>query len=270
MYYFTDDCLIGVEQIDEEHRGLFNLITDVKDLLENEILDDKYDRICTTLRRLGDYAEEHFKHEEEYMEQINHPELELQKAQHLEFCEKIDELDAVVGGHDQQEILDDILTYLVRWLFRHIIGSDLMIGKLMPLDEWKRSKCAFTDEYLTGIEIIDEEHKELFRIIEEVHEVIADDARGDKYDEIVRLLEELRNYTKSHFSDEEEYMESIQYEGLEAQKVAHELFVSRLDEMDLEEIDIHQEETLEELIAFLLEWLVTHILQMDKKIGQAH
>ena len=270
MYYFTDDCLIGVEQIDEEHRGLFHLIGDVEELLANEILDDKYDQICTMLRRLGDYAEEHFRHEEEYMETINHPELEQQREQHMEFCEKIDEMDAIVGGHDQQEILDDLLAYLVRWLFRHIIGSDLMIGKMKPLDEWKKASCTFTDEYLTGIEIIDEEHKELFRIIEEVHEVIADDVRADKYDEITGLLEELRNYTKSHFKDEEEYMESIQYKGLEAQRVAHELFCNRLDEMDLDEIDAHQEETLEELIAFLLEWLVTHIMQMDKKISRVH
>lgn len=269
MYYFTDDCLIGVEQIDEEHRGLFNLIGEVRELLENEIIDDKYDRICMMLGRLEDYAEEHFRHEEEYMEEINHPELELQKEQHMEFCEKISEIDAIVGGHDQQEILTDILTYLIRWLYRHIIGSDLLIGKLMTLDEWKKSPFGFSDEYLTGIEIIDEEHKELFRIIEEVHEVIADDVRWDKYDEIVRLLDELRTYTKVHFKDEEEYMESIQYEGIEAQKVAHELFANRLDEMDLNEIDEHQTETLEELIAFLLEWLVTHILQMDKRIGRA-
>ena len=270
MYYFTDDCLIGVEQIDEEHRGLFRLIGEVQELMEDEYTDDKYDQICAMIRRLENYAEEHFRHEEEYMAQINHPELELQKKQHLEFCERIDEMDATIGGHDQQEILDDLMTYLVRWLYRHIIGSDLMIGKMKPLDEWKKSKCTFSDEYLTGIEIIDEEHKELFRIIDEVREVIADDVGGDKYDEIVRLLEELKNYTKSHFRDEEEYMESIQYEGLEAQKVAHELFVSRLDDMDLDEIDAHQEKTLEELIAFLLEWLVTHILQMDKKINLVH
>ena len=270
MYYFTDDCLIGVDQIDEEHRGLFKLIGEIQDLLQNEFIDDKYDKTCDMLKSLENYAEEHFRHEEEYMEKINHPELELQRKQHLEFCEKIDEMDATVGGHDQQEFLDELLQYLVRWLYRHIIGSDLMIGKMKPLDEWKKASCTFTDEYLTGIEIIDEEHKELFRIIEEVHEVIADDARGDKYDEITGLLEELRNYTKSHFKDEEEYMESIRYEGLEAQRVAHELFCNRLDEMDLDEIDAHQEETLEELIAFLLEWLVTHIMQMDKKISRVH
>lgn len=266
MYYFTDDCLIGVEQIDEEHRGLFQLIGEIRDLMQNEFIEDKYDKTCDMLKRLEDYAEEHFRHEEEYMEQINHPELELQRKQHMEFSERIHEMDATVGGHDQQEFLDELLTYLVRWLFRHIIGSDLMIGKMISSDEWKKYSCEFTDEYLTGIGTIDAEHRELFRIIGEVHETLEDDFASDRYDTIVKLLEDLRTYTKVHFKDEEEYMESFQYEGLETQKVAHEIFVARLDEIDLNEIDDHQEESLEELMAFLTGWLVNHILKMDKKI----
>ena len=270
MYYFTDDCLIGVEQIDEEHRGLFKLIGDVHDLLNNEIIDDKYDRICDIMVNLENYAEEHFRHEEEYMEQIDHPELGLQKEQHLEFSEKMSEYDAILGSHDQQELLDDLLTYLLRWLYRHIIGFDLMIGKMVSGAEWKKNTYEFTDKYLTGIEMIDEEHKELFRIINEIQSILTDEYSTDNYDDIIRLLEELRSYTKSHFKDEEEYMESIQYKGLEAQKVAHEMFISRLDAIDLNEIDAHQEDTLEKLMAFLTEWLVNHILHMDKKIAQVH
>lgn len=270
MYYFTDDCLIGVEQIDEEHRELFRIVGETKELLDNEILDDKYDKICEMLGRLGEYAEEHFRHEEEYMEEINHPELELQRKQHLEFCAKMDELDAVVGGHDQQEFLDDLLTYLVRWLYRHIIGSDLMIGRMKSADERRQIGYDFTEEYLTGVELVDEEHKELFRIIGQVHEMIANEYLADKYDEIISLVEELRTYTKVHFKDEEEYLESIQYEGLEAQRVAHEMFVSRMYEIDLNEIDAHQEEVLQELMSFLTEWLVNHILHMDKKFSLAH
>ena len=270
MYYFTDDCLIGVEQIDNEHRELFRIVGETKALLDNEILDDKYDRICEMLRRLEDYATEHFRHEEEYMEKINHPELELQIRQHMEFCAKMDAMDAVVGGHDQQEFLDELLTYLVRWLYRHIIGSDLMIGRMKSADERRQISYEFTDEYLTGVELVDEEHKELFRIIKQVRETIANESLADKYDEIISLVEELKTYTKFHFKDEEEYMTSIQYEGLEAQRVAHEMFVDRLDEIDLNEIDAHQEEVLEELLAFLTEWLVNHILHMDKKFSQAH
>lgn len=267
MYYFTDDCIIGIEQIDDEHRELFRIIGDIKDLLENEILEDKYDRTQEMMVRLKNYAEEHFKHEEEYMESINHPELELQRQQHLVFCTKISEADTIVPSNEQQDFLDDLLKYLVTWLYRHIIGSDLMIGKLKPLDETPQVQM-FTDEYLTGISVIDKEHRELFRIIGDVQHVIVDEFTLDKYDEIISLLEQLKDYTKFHFQDEEEYMKQINYDGLDAQKRAHDAFIARLDDMDLSHVDAHQQETLEELLEFLTGWLTNHILHSDKQIGK--
>lgn len=267
MYYFTEDCLIGVEMIDEEHRELFRIINETRALLENELLEDKYDRTREMLERLKTYAEEHFRHEEEYMAGIRHPELELQKRQHLMFCNKINEADAAFPGSEQEAFLDELLKYLVTWLYRHIIGSDLMIGKMKPLEKGENI-VQFTDEYLTGIALIDKEHKELFRIVGEVYRVIVDEFIPDKYDEIVSLLEQLKDYTKFHFADEEEYMKGINYDGLEAQKRAHDAFVTRLEEMNLEQVDERQQETLEELMEFLTEWLVNHILNSDKKIGK--
>ena len=91
----------------------------------------------------------------------------------------------------------------------------------------------------------------------------------DKYDEIMRLLAELKNYTEIHFSDEENLMEEIGYPGLEAQRMAHESFVEKLVTIDLEEldeIDDNQQEYLLHLIDFLLGWLVNHIIGVDKKI----
>lgn len=267
MYKFTDDCLIGVEKLDNEHRELFCIINDVERLLGNEFQEDKYDDIVRLLNELKDYTEYHFCHEEKYMEEINHPELLLQKRQHMEFTAKMNELNTIVDFREQHEILDEMLKYLVTWLYRHIIGSDIMIGKMMPVEQWEeQEKFVFSKEYYTGIDFVDEEHKELFRIIEDVNHVIKNDYVHDKYDEIVRLLEELKNYTRYHFQDEEEYMKKIEYEGLEAQRKAHDAFVNRLEELDLEEIDDNQQQTLEELMEFLTGWLINHILNMDKKI----
>lgn len=268
MYRFTEDCLIGVEEIDKDHQELFRIINEVGELIANDIREDKYDAIRKLLRELQDYSEYHFRHEEEYMQKIAHPELELQKKQHAEFTAKMNELDAIADFRQQHELLDELMQYLVTWLFRHIIGSDMMIGKMPPLQEWEeKAEYTYNEQYSTGITFIDDEHKELFRIIGEVHRVIVHDYVHDKYDEIVRLLEELKNYTKFHFGDEEEYMAAIHYEGLEAQKKAHDAFVSRLEEMDLEYVDDNQQKTLEELLEFLVGWLVNHILHMDKKIG---
>ncbi len=268
MYHFTEDCLIGVDMIDNEHRELFRIINEIDSLLRHELIEDKYDRIQILLKELKDYAEYHFAHEEKYMEKIRHPELELQKKQHTEFSCKINEADMLSDNPNQEAFLDDLLKYLVTWLYRHIIGSDLMIGKLAPMQKEKEAVgCSFTDEYLTGISFIDEEHKELFRLIGEVNRIIADEFIPDKYDEIVYLLQELKDYTEFHFGDEEKYMEEIGYAGLPAQKRAHEAFVARLENMNLEQIDDNQKEALEEILEFLTEWLVNHILHSDKKIG---
>ena len=126
----------------------------------------------------------------------------------------------------------------------------------------------FTEQFMTGIPLIDKEHKELFRIINEVQDLVSNDSVKDKFDEILSLLEQLTEYAATHFKDEEEYMSSINYAGLEEQKREHEAFVSKIDEMDIINIDSDQQGTLEEILKFLAEWLVNHILNSDKKIGQ--
>ena len=82
---------------------------------------------------------------------------------------------------------------------------------------------------------------------------------------------ELKDYTESHFSDEEELMKKIGYPEIEAQKRAHSAFVEKLVNIDfreLEAMDDNQEEYLMDLIGFLLGWLSNHILASDKKIGK--
>ena len=104
------------------------------------------------------------------------------------------------------------------------------------------------------------------RLIKETNDLIDEKLLHDKYDAIVHIIGELRDYTIMHFSDEEEYMESINYEGIEAQKAAHTAFVDRLNQINLDNVDDNQQEYLCELINYLLGWLSTHILKMDKKI----
>lgn len=271
MYQFTKDCLTGIRQVDEEHEKLFQLINEILELLQNEILQDKYHQVQGILGELKRYADVHFANEEAHMAAINDPELEFQKRQHMEFREKIDvmdfsNIDEIEGQH---ETLEELMRYLTRWLYRHILSSDIMIGKMPSKEEWlgKDNPCEFTEQYMTGIPLVDKEHEMLFEIIGRANELVKAELLHDKYDEIVGILNELRDYTKEHFRDEEEYMEGIQYPGLGAQKLAHQAFVSKLEEIDLEQVDQNQQEYLEELMEFLFGWLSNHILKSDKLIG---
>lgn len=262
MYEFTQDCLTGIGQIDEEHRKLFSLINEAAELPKEARTPQTVKNI---LEHLTDYAATHFVHEEAYMEAQKDPELPLQKKEHQAFADHVKLLEKQpLTEENASAMLDEILTYLVRWLYRHILSSDMMIGKLKKEDPF-----VFTAKYYTGIEFVDKEHQRLFEIIGEVNALIHNDLLHDKYDEIMRLLNELREYTKFHFGDEEAYMEKIGYPMLDAQKRAHQVFVDKLMNIDLdklEEIDDNQQEYLQELIEFLGGWLINHILKMDTKI----
>ena len=267
MYEFTEDCMIHIEKIDEEHKKLFQLINEASELVNKT--DSVLSLALKVIDELKDYANTHFANEEAYMESINDPELPLQKKEHAAFKTKINEFKIDDSSEAAaKESLNELIKYLVRWLYHHILSSDMMIGKLEAKED--EDPFAFTDKYKTGIEMVDEEHKKLFEIIRETNDVINTEFVHDKYDEIMRLLAELKNYTEIHFSDEENLMEEIGYPGLEAQRMAHESFVEKLVTIDLEEldeIDDNQQEYLLHLIDFLLGWLVNHIIGMDKKIA---
>lgn len=266
MYRFTDDCMINIELIDNEHRKLFDVINDAIALVEKT--DDVvpiYNNLLTTLK---DYASTHFAHEEEYMQSINDPELPLQQKEHLAFTKKVNEFELdMTNKATAKQSLNDLLLYLVKWLYHHILSSDIMIGK----NKNTSNPFEFTKKYMTDIKLIDDEHRRLFEIIKDVNDVIQANYLHDKYDEIMRLLNDLKEYTELHFSDEEHLMEKINYPELEAQKLAHSIFIERLVTIDfdtLNNIDDNQEEYLTELINFLLNWLSNHILASDKKIGE--
>lgn len=270
MYKFTDDCLIGIEEIDNEHRRLFHMINEAIDLSKENM--DVSAITKNLLPGLKDYAATHFAHEEAYMERIHDPELPIQKKEHEDFTKTVNSFSLDTSSPEAtKKSFDELLTYLVRWLYRHILSSDIMIGKMSSISVNEEDPFAFTEKYHTGIDLVDNEHRRLFEIIHDTNDLIHEELLHDKYDEIMRLLAELKDYTEIHFHDEEALMERIQYPELDAQKRAHTAFVERLVEIDLTELDDmddNQQEYLIDLIQFLAGWLINHILGSDKKIGE--
>lgn len=124
------------------------------------------------------------------------------------------------------------------------------------------------EEYLTGIPFIDEEHTKLFEIADEAYELLTNQFIPDKYDYILEVVNQLRDYAHYHFEHEEEYMESIDYKRIFSQKVSHRDFIEKLDSYDATKIDENQKDTMLELVQFLNDWLVLHIQKSDTLIGQ--
>ena len=126
-------------------------------------------------------------------------------------------------------------------------------------------------EYFTGIEFIDNEHKKLFQLADETYEVLHDDFLQDKTPEITRLISELIDYTRLHFSHEEEYQKSINYPYMAQHAAQHRQFEDSLADIDVDALgnDVEaQNELIENILEFLTNWLINHIKKVDKLLVQ--
>ena len=125
----------------------------------------------------------------------------------------------------------------------------------------------FLDDYITGIESIDDEHRRLFEIADETYHLSKEEFMVDKYDQVRHILSELKAYALEHFEHEEAYMESINYKKMFMQKVQHDQFREKVSNLDLDHLDENSDEMISEILEFLTSWLINHILEHDKQIG---
>lgn len=121
-------------------------------------------------------------------------------------------------------------------------------------------------EFELGLTDIDDQHKRLIEIANEAYKVLKDEFIEDKYDKIVSIIHELEDYTVYHFKKEEEYMKSIMYDDYFSHKIEHRKFIEKLQSLDLEKIDEDQDGYILDLLNFISDWLIDHILKRDKKI----
>lgn len=115
--------------------------------------------------------------------------------------------------------------------------------------------------YETGIIALDNEHKGLVREINRLYEAVRD-KRGDKI--TAEILSMLETYTNDHFQHEERLMSDYHYPGLDEHKRKHKELIDTVREMKLR-TTINSQGLAVELLHFLREWLMEHILTVDKE-----
>ena len=136
----------------------------------------------------------------------------------------------------------------------------------MPTSEDSVSFCVWDESCRVGIGMLDEQHQGLFASLNRLHDALMSHSDPAAVSEELATLMRL---TRSHFDVEEEFMRVHHYPGYQTHKQMHDLLVSQLaDVIQLEsnEFDQPWAERLE-LADFLHAWLVSHILDEDKKIA---
>lgn len=121
------------------------------------------------------------------------------------------------------------------------------------------------DTFSTNIELIDNQHKTLITMINRLERA---NAGGTAEDEIAKIITELVQYTRKHFADEEQHMRQIKFAGYERHQQLHRELISQIVDI-LQRLKAGREVGAFELLSFLKDWLINHILKEDRKIGRA-
>jgi len=125
----------------------------------------------------------------------------------------------------------------------------------------KQIMNSWSDAYLLGIPEIDEQHKELFAIYDELSYIVLDNEPQNEYN-IKQVLNNLEGYTKFHFKTEEAYMTTIGFEDIEHHKNEHRLFEHKIADWVLA-FEYKNSMLAKTILYFLKKWLVTHIMGSD-------
>lgn len=112
-------------------------------------------------------------------------------------------------------------------------------------------------ELNTGIPVIDNQHIRIVEMINQLHDAVEAGNREG----VGRVIEELVDYTISHFAFEEGLMEQAAYQFVGPHKKVHSLFIRRVAEFQ----DRYKqgEEVASELHSLLSTWLLSHIRRDD-------
>jgi hemerythrin len=123
-----------------------------------------------------------------------------------------------------------------------------------PLIEW-------SDELSVGIQEIDEQHKVLVGLVNEMHRAIHEHHGSETARQI---LDRLGDYTRIHFAVEESLMRIFDYPGYDEHKKQHEELIGQFRQYQAK-VQSGTAKISFELLHFLKLWLAQHILESDKE-----
>jgi hemerythrin len=123
----------------------------------------------------------------------------------------------------------------------------------------------WTQALSIGVELIDEQHKELFRRAHDLIEAL----KAGRRSEVGGLVEYLGQYTNTHFEAEEALMRSVGFPGLDGHHALHDSFRTELAALvaDYERKGATPLVTLT-LHNWLSDWLRKHVSTADVELAK--
>ena len=141
--------------------------------------------------------------------------------------------------------------------------KDTNMKSVMPssLDD---VKLKWSSAFETGIEDIDLEHKTIIENYEKLYQLMKSGEGHDFYNE---LLSFLTYYITTHFENEEKFQQDIGYDLYEEHKKRHAFFKEKVMSFVNDKHESVTNYDLIKLNLFVKDWLIQHIFNEDRKIG---
>ena len=118
----------------------------------------------------------------------------------------------------------------------------------------------WSDVYVTGIELIDSQHKELVKLTNNLYKACLD-GEGQKI--FKDVMHQLIDYVKFHFSAELKLLEKSNYPGYFDHKKQHEDLIKNILEA-VQNYDDSKKFMPNAFVRTLKDWVFTHIAVSDK------
>ena len=127
-----------------------------------------------------------------------------------------------------------------------------------------RKYLVWKPEYNTGIDSIDQQHKKLLGLINQLQTAV-DHSTGEEFEK--ETLDGLVGYTKNHFAYEEQLMVENDYPDFEPHKAEHEKMIAQVTKV-LAEYEQSHDKSMQHAHDFLRDWLVNHINGTDQQYSE--
>ena len=126
------------------------------------------------------------------------------------------------------------------------------------------SLLVWNDALSVGIAEIDHQHRRLIELANQLNQAMR---AGSGRDSLGRILDELTNYVATHFRYEEQLMQTHHYENTAQHTREHQSLASQVEDRKRR---FQTGEALPvDLMIFLRDWLVHHIMGTDLTLGRA-
>jgi hemerythrin-like metal-binding protein len=119
----------------------------------------------------------------------------------------------------------------------------------------------WNDSYSVKVRAIDEEHKQLFKMVNNLYDAMKS---GQGSVVVGKVLEQLIRYTRTHFANEEDAMAEVDYPEFLSHVAVHRELTQKVEELSVK-VKGGALGVSVEVMDFLQRWLTDHIMHMDQK-----